>query len=108
MVQQTVQTHSDHSSTTGAGEERLPLLDIRGSVDEALTSVANEARNLHKKAVVVVCGTAFIMAEVRAAIGIVEPKDGDLLHQAMNNDGDDSFLDAQEHFVSTDSKSANS
>ena len=29
--------------------------------------------------VVVVCGSAFIMAEARAELGIVEPKDGDLL-----------------------------
>ena len=28
----------------------------------------------------VVCGTAFIMAEARAELGIVEPKDGDILY----------------------------
>lgn len=31
------------------------------------------------RAVVLVCGTAFMMAEARAALGVLEPRDGDLL-----------------------------
>jgi len=42
-----------------------------------------------RRGVVVVCGTAFIMAEVRAALGIEEPRDGDFL--AANRDSQEYF-----------------
>lgn len=32
-----------------------------------------------ERGVVLVCGTAFIMSEVRAELGVVEPRDGDVL-----------------------------
>ena len=46
--------------------------------------------------VVLICGTAFIMAEARAAVGIVEPKDGDILFELLgskNSDMQESFVD---------------
>jgi len=44
-------------------------------------------------ALVVVCGSAFIMAEVRAALSIIEPRDGDILSEDLQSGGD--FRDMQ-------------
>jgi len=58
-----------------------------GNIREAVRFAINEAA--HENGIVVVCGTAFIMAEARYEIGIREPKDGDLL----SNDGQEYFSD---------------
>lgn len=42
--------------------------------------------------IVLVCGTAFMMAEIRSQLGIIEPRDGNYLS------GDDKNRDAQEYF----------
>ena len=45
-----------------------------------------------------ICGTAFIMADARAAIGIVEPRDGDILFELLgsqNSDMQESFVDTR-------------
>lgn len=56
-----------------------------GNVREAVRQAINEAAN--ENGIVVVCGTAFIMAEARYEMGIREPKDGDLL----SNDAQEFF-----------------
>lgn len=47
--------------------------DIRSTLRQAIDLAATE------NAIVVTCGTAFIMAEARAELGVIEPKDGDIL-----------------------------
>ena len=42
---------------------------------ELLLKTVQEATEMRREAAVVVCGTGYIMPEVRAAIGIVEPRD---------------------------------
>ena len=62
--------------------------------------------NLHDAdAVVVVCGSAFIMAEVRPALSIVEPRDGDVM---QGSPGGGSYRDVQVLFVSSSSPSPSS
>lgn len=63
--------------------------DIRSSLRKAILAAAPEDD------VVLVCGTAFIMAEARAEIGIVEPKDGDILSETGNTD----LADLQDNFA---------
>ena len=58
-----------------------------GNIREAVRCAINEAAN--ENGIVVVCGTAFIMAEARFETGIREPKDGDLL----SNDAQEFFAD---------------
>ena len=62
---------------------------VKETVNEALRQAAVEGE------VVLICGTAFIMAEARAAVGIVEPKDGDILFQLLGS----GHSDMQESFV---------
>ena len=48
--------------------------------------------------VVLICGSAFIMADARAAVGIVEPRDGDILFELLgsqNSDMQESFVDTR-------------
>lgn len=60
---------------------------------------AIDAARQEKNCVVVVCGTAFIMAEARAELGIVEPKDGDILYNISSDGSEDKILaDSQEYF----------
>ena len=50
--------------------------------------------------VVLVCGTTFIMASARAAVGIVEPRDSNILIDATNSTPHGkSNTDAQENFA---------
>ena len=99
-------------------------MTIRESIADAIRSVAEQfvTKRPHHRPVVIVCGTAFIMAEARAALGIVEPKDGDTLSDAIamatsgisssSSDSNDqkvtiqNFSDAQEYF--SDSKNQSS
>lgn len=68
------------------------------SVRICLRNSINTAKN-EKNCVIVVCGTAFIMAEARAELGVVEPKDGDMLHSVYNDGREDNILaDSQENF----------
>jgi hypothetical protein len=60
-----------------------------GNIRQAVRCAINEAAN--ENGIVVVCGTAFIMAEARYEIGIREPKDGDLL----SNDAQEFFSDTK-------------
>ena len=95
-------------------------MTIREAIADAIRSVAEQfvTKRPHHRPVVVVCGTAFIMAEARAALGIIEPKDGDTLSDAIamvtsnttstspDSNGQkvtiQNFSDAQEYF--SDSK----
>ena len=99
-------------------------MTIREAIADAVRSVAEHfvtKRPLHRP-VVVVCGTAFIMAEARAALGIVEPRDGDTLSDAIamatsgiasspTNASNDpkvniqNFSDAQEYFSDSNNQS---
>ncbi|KAJ1442912.1 hypothetical protein B484DRAFT_45937 [Ochromonadaceae sp. CCMP2298] len=72
--------------------------DIRQVTREAMQAAAVDAQAQGAQGgpgVVIVCGSAFIMAEVRAEIGVVEPKDGDVLFHTAS---DGAFADAQEYF----------
>lgn len=60
---------------------------LDGNTREVVRYAINEAAN--ENGIVVVCGTAFIMAEARYEIGIREPKDGDFL----SNDAQEFFSD---------------
>ena len=56
---------------------------IRQAVQSAIRLAAEKAASKaagssSMEAVVVVCGTAFMMSEVRATLGVVEPRDADL------------------------------
>ena len=57
-----------------------------GSVNSNIGSIVSSMKE--PDAVVVVFGTAFIMAEARAELGVVEPKDGDLLESDNTTDRD--------------------
>ncbi len=68
------------------------------SIRICLRNTINIAKN-EKNCVVIVCGTAFIMAEARAELGIVEPKDGDILYSISTDGKEDKILaDSQENF----------
>eukprot|EP01035_Chromulina_nebulosa_P018143 gene18143-23797_t len=60
-------------------------LTIRKAINDSLSS-----NDRNEKPVILICGTAFIMAEARSELGIVEPKDSDYLD--INNP------DSQEYF----------
>ena len=108
----TATTSTDTSSLIPGHKKDM---SIRESIADAIKNVAEQFvmnRPPHRP-VVIVCGTAFIMAEARAALGIVEPKDGDTLSDAIamatspsewtaKNGTIQNFSDAQEYF--SDSK----
>ena len=79
------------------------FLSIRESVKHAICDAASNAtitldlqeRRQQQTPVVLICGTAFIMDEIRAALGIIEPKDGDILFDLTNPNA---MTDIQEHF----------
>jgi dihydrofolate synthase/folylpolyglutamate synthase len=108
---------SAHSAAVPASEvthdaSASDTLPVREAVANAVRAVAEEAAALAAAGrpaptpVVVVCGTAFIMAEARAAVGVVEPRDGDTLTDAIalasagiaSTTPADSNADAQEFF----------
>ena len=69
---------------------RFDTLDVRQSVREAINSVAEEYAQTENilsmpVPVVIVCGTAFIMAEARAELGVIEPKDSDSLRDPLSS-----------------------
>lgn len=67
--------------------------DVETAVHNAVTSVPSRG------GVVIVCGTTFIMASARAAIGIMEPRDSDILSETINSSPQaKSNFDAQENF----------
>ena len=58
--------------------------DIKDSIHHAIKLLSEEIdsgikQNNDPGGIIIVCGTAFMMADARAAVGIVEPKDGDIL-----------------------------
>lgn len=68
--------------------------DVAEAVRQAVQAVEREqGRGRAQGGLVVVCGTAFIMSAAREALGVVEPRDGDVLA--------DSLRDAQESFGPT-------
>lgn len=74
------------------------LLESCGTVDSTNNNFVPEESPVApvEDAVVIVCGSAFIMAEARSEIGIVEPKDGDILLMASAyGSGGASLRDAQ-------------
>ena len=80
-----------HLVSSMAGGLYSPPFDgsVRETVAEALrlAAVQND--------VVLICGTAFIMAEARVAVGIAEPKDGDILFELLGS----KHSDMQEAFA---------
>lgn len=87
--------HAEIRSLVTQLSKQLPVQgndgDIRSSLRKAILAAAAE----DDRGVVLVCGTAFIMAEARAEIGIVEPKDGDVLSEAGRAD----LADLQDNFA---------
>ena len=76
---------------------RKPMIEeLNGALRRGIADDDDESR-LHDSqesdALVVVCGSAFIMAEVRAALSIIEPRDGDVLSEDLQSGGD--FRDMQ-------------
>ena len=80
------------------------------SVSQSLRSAVNTAALEHYQCstasspsspspspVVVVCGTAFIMAAARAELGIVEPRDSESLSDPLS--GEDKDVDSQVLFI---------
>jgi len=75
---------------------RKPMIEelngvIRRGIDDDDGSRLHDSQE--SDALVVVCGSAFIMAEVRAALSIIEPRDGDILSEDLQSGGD--FRDMQ-------------
>ena len=63
---------------------------MRQSVREAINTVAAEYTQRDNilplpVPVVIVCGTAFIMAEARAELGVIEPRDSDSLRDPLSS-----------------------
>jgi len=96
-------------------EELEPETDLLGDSDDVEVAVQNALastlidRRCHpddhgSSGVVLVCGTTFIMARARAAVGIVEPRDSDvLIDTAYSTLQGKSNTDAQENFSSSSS-----
>jgi hypothetical protein len=69
---------------------------LRGGIDDDDDDDDDGSRShdlQDSDALVVVCGSAFIMAEVRAALSIIEPRDGDILSEEPQKGG--SYRDMQ-------------
>lgn len=80
--------------------------NIRLGLRRAMSSAAADSSGSNRP-LILVCGSAFIMSEARAELGIVEPKDGDILLEEWNSKTDENsmsssekggFADAQEYF----------
>jgi hypothetical protein len=75
---------------------------VREAVRRAIELVASEAHLIPSNSgsekttvpVVVVCGTAFIMAEARAELGVQEPRDSESLSDPLSTD-ENSNVDTQ-------------
>ena len=74
---------------------------IRESIKSALQLSVFESSSLNIPPVVLVCGSTFIMAEIRAELGIIEPKDGDLFDSSdgIARDAQDFFPDKNTRFL---------
>ena len=94
---------ADSAASASASASALGPVPMAAGVAEALNealrlcsqeaaALASSKAKAQARAVVVVCGTAFIMADARAALGVVEPRDGDFLSPGQK--------DAQENFSS--------
>lgn len=78
--------------------DRVPLIKelddaLRGGIDDDDDDGSRSHDLQDSDALVVVCGSAFIMAEVRAALSIIEPRDGDILSEEPQKGG--SYRDMQ-------------
>lgn len=90
-LRQLLKAHSAAAPADGDAQAvpASDALSVRDAVAGAVRAVAEEAAALAAAGrpaptpLVVVCGTAFIMAEARAALGVVEPRDGDTLTDAI-------------------------
>ena len=73
------------------------LTAVNKTITEAIQERIAAARaEKEGDGVVLICGTAFIMAEARAAVGIIVPRDGSILSDllgATNADMQESFVD---------------
>jgi folylpolyglutamate synthase/dihydropteroate synthase len=70
---------SDHFKNNVLNRSSL----IRLEVHNAMLAAAKSSLNTQKAPVILICGSAFIMSEARAELGYNEPKDGDILYDAM-------------------------
>ena len=111
LRQKDEQQSSRHIDTKA---ELMPSYNsIREAVGDAVASCARAAATSHVGAprqddhtakpavdgIVLVCGTFFIMSEARAALGIIEPRDGDILHDLLTESGTKVGRDAQVEIV---------
>eukprot|EP01041_Mallomonas_annulata_P007249 gene7249-14785_t len=81
----TTKTTTTTSTATATNTTTNDILDVEvevesGDVREGVRSALLVAAEENPPAVVLICGTFFIMAEARAELGIVEAKDGDILY----------------------------
>lgn len=96
MLGELSEEHSTHRSSA------ITHATVRDAVRTAVALVASESQinslesgsKIPSKPVVVVCGTAFIMAEARAELGVQEPRDSDSLSDPLSTD-ENSNVDSQ-------------
>lgn len=65
--------------------------NISQTVHEVVTTLTTSQSYDNRKPLLLICGSAFIMAEARSALGIIEPRDGDILATTLGN----SYIDSQ-------------
>lgn len=84
-----------HRAAVMCREPMIEELDgaLRGGIDDDDDDGSRLHDSQDSDALVVVCGSAFIMAEVRAALSIIEPRDGDILSEEPQKGG--GFRDMQ-------------
>lgn len=123
VEQQNATQKNKQSFGTSANTALMPAYrSIRQAVDDAIASCAQAAATAVTLSsgntssdmktqqriaatdpvvdgIVLVCGTFFIMSEARASMGIVEPRDGDILHDLLTETGAEVGRDAQECFT---------
>jgi hypothetical protein len=73
------------------------MVDVRSNLSKAISDSLASPLFSSKRPVIVVCGSAFIMADARVELGIVEPRDGDIVGATGNCDsgGSDNYSDSQ-------------
>lgn len=95
--------HSDHLQKSTPPEINCLEVDTRQGIEDAISHVLEDySAYIHQPAspissepdIILICGTAFIMSEARAALGIVEPRDAEVMADGEKRDNLDSQVSA--------------